>query len=102
MPFGGRGQLGMDTNCDFSNVNFTVRSIADPHIIAEQLTAGTLNFGYTPHENWVSSSWLLRLLLDPYHPYHSYHHGIPCFPSTHVSQLSKSQLSMYMSNQAGM
>mmetsp|Transcript_68927 Transcript_68927/g.111834 ORF Transcript_68927/g.111834 Transcript_68927/m.111834 type:complete len:496 (-) Transcript_68927:317-1804(-) len=50
----GRGQMSDDPGCDFSQVNFTVRSLEDPHTVAMSLTHGTLNFGYTPHENWVT------------------------------------------------
>jgi hypothetical protein len=50
----GRNQLNDEPGCDFSHVNFTVRSMDDPHTIAMQLTDGSLNFGYTPHENWVT------------------------------------------------
>lgn len=50
----GRSQLSDEPGCDFSHVNFTLRSIDDPHTVAMTLTDGTLNFGYTPHENWVT------------------------------------------------
>mmetsp|Transcript_21779 Transcript_21779/g.34130 ORF Transcript_21779/g.34130 Transcript_21779/m.34130 type:complete len:432 (-) Transcript_21779:241-1536(-) len=46
-------------SCDFSPVNLTLRSADDPHIKALIMTAGTLNFGSTPKENWQSGIIML-------------------------------------------
>jgi hypothetical protein len=52
---GSRGHgMDLDPGCDFSHVNFTVRSMDDPRTKAMAITDGSLNFGNTPHENWVS------------------------------------------------
>jgi len=57
---GSRNQLvGPNTVCDYSNVNFTVRSVDDPYMAAMVMTKNTLNFGYTPHENWVRLAYCL-------------------------------------------
>ena len=76
----GRNQLGENPGCDFSSVTFTVRSVDDPHLIAQALTAGTLNFGYTPHENWVSAALSFcsllrasRAALAPFSQLHAMH-----------------------------
>jgi len=47
--------------CDFSLVNITVRSAQDPHVAAMMLTAGSLNFGPTPGENWQSGIVMLAV-----------------------------------------
>jgi hypothetical protein len=67
----GRGQVGDNPGCNFSNVDFTVRSLDDPHIAAMSMTKGTLNFGYTPHENFITGVVLLSIgliLLCPVAP----------------------------------
>ncbi len=64
----GQHALSSNPNCDFSNVTLTVRSMDDPHIIAQILTDGTLNFGYTPHENWVRRRRALFSLPAPRQP----------------------------------
>uniref|UniRef100_A0A7S4P7B8 Uncharacterized protein n=1 Tax=Guillardia theta TaxID=55529 RepID=A0A7S4P7B8_GUITH len=48
-----------DPTCDFSLANMTLRSLHDPHQVALSLTSGTLNFGLTPHENWVQGMVML-------------------------------------------
>lgn len=48
-----------DPTCDFSLANMTLRSLHDPHEVALSLTSGTLNFGLTPHENWVQGMVML-------------------------------------------
>ena len=69
--YSSHGLGAQDPGCDFSHVNFTVRSMDDPHIIAMSLTDSTLNFGNTPHENWVTGILMMcvgGVLLCPVAP----------------------------------